>query len=52
MEVFDGKYRDFTEEWFTVIGTVFITTLGFYMAYPVLELTLDYVYIWAYRWSD
>lgn len=51
-ERFNGDYRDFTSGWYRVIGTVYITTMMFYMAYPFMEITIDYVLRkWTY-WSD
>lgn len=41
-KLFMGDYRDFTEKWYRVIGSIFVTTTIFFIFGPIIEIIVNY----------
>lgn len=50
--IFDGQYKDFTEEWYGVVGVIFISTLNFYVYWPIMEWVMEHAWVKVYFWQD
>ena len=51
-KIFDGKYRDFDNAWYKVIGSIFLVSLCIQAFNPLIDFTVTYLTQKIYVWRD